>query len=103
AENSQNRKARSAPKHSETEAKVLEKSLHLVRHSVRSASIGFTNVARRAGKKHASKATAPKVSAVIARSAGLCGETSCSCVVSKRPNARAATIPMTRPNKTGAI
>src|SRR5262249_29543645 len=101
--NRKNGKAGTAPKHSEPEAKILKKCLHLVRQSARSASIGFTNVARRAGRKHASSATAPRASAVIARRAGLCGETWYSCVVSKRPNASAATIPMMSPNKTGAI
>jgi hypothetical protein len=75
-ENCEKRKAGTAPKHSETETKILEKGLHLVRYSARSASMGLTNVARRAGKKHASNATTPSVTTVVARSAGLCGETS---------------------------
>jgi hypothetical protein len=39
-ENSQNGKARSAPKHSETETKVLKKRLHLVGYSARNAITG---------------------------------------------------------------
>src|SRR5262249_27856910 len=56
AKNCQDGKARTASKHPEAEAKVLEKRLHLVNYSARSAIIGSTFNARRAGKKHASNA-----------------------------------------------
>src|SRR5215475_1771967 len=56
AKDSQYGKARTAQKHPKTEAKILDERLHLFRHSARSASIGFTRVARRAGKKQARSA-----------------------------------------------
>src|SRR5262245_38025962 len=56
-------KTRTTSKHSEPKTKILEKSLHLVRHSVRSASIGFTNVARRAGIHEARSVAAKRRSA----------------------------------------
>src|SRR5262249_44982993 len=93
AKQRKNGKSRTAPKHPEAEAKILEKRLHLVRHSDRNASIGSTRVARRAGKKQARSAAAASITLETRRANGSLGLTSYKIWASTRPAANESRRP----------
>src|SRR5262249_28818557 len=93
AKDSQYGKAGTTPKHPKTEPKILEKRLHLARHSARSASIGFTRVARRAGKKQARIAAAASITLETSRANGSLGLTSYKILARTPPAANESRSP----------
>src|SRR5437660_11248969 len=66
-------------------------------YSCRSATIGSTRVARRAGMWHATRATTAKSSPTEVNVIASVSLTPKSCALSKRVNARASAVPTTRP------
>src|SRR5262249_50265947 len=83
------------------ESRQQRRALHVPPpYALRSATIGSTVVARRAGTRHATAATRPSISATARNVGGSVGETSYRRLAQSRETASATATPIARPIPT---